>query len=345
MAMLVGFVLRLIFILGSHGLMNHDLSAWLEVGNLTLTGTSIFPEPAPTKAPYFPLLIYMMSGSVWLQQFGIDAVDIMKTVVAAFDTGIIYLIYRITKNQKAALLYALNPISILIIGIHGQIDAIPLSMLLLALYLQKYTIISLWVSSLAIAMKTWPFIFLIPLYKQLKNRKLLLILTVIPIAMTLLYSVIFSVSILDILKPVMQHRGLYGVYGVSLVLKSMTNSHIIELLVSKLFPLVLIGYMLRSQKTDIYTQILYGMFFFFTFTPTFGIQWLIWLMPFLIITRHSHRFWYMLTGTVYLMGAYLQWSYPGFGVESYEAFLVIMGFVMWTVIVFIWGYGRTHNRF
>lgn len=134
--------LRLLTIFVSRNIDNYDLQSYLQVGELTLNKTNIYPDIANLRHPYFPAFLYIEAFAYWLgnleglRRLGI--ITIIKIIISLFDLVNVYLVYLLSeKNLKKAFFYATNPIPILIFAFHGQFDSIPLFFLLLSLYLIK----------------------------------------------------------------------------------------------------------------------------------------------------------------------------------------------------------------
>src|SRR3989339_868355 len=152
---ILGLVIRVGVIFLSLNFTNFDLNSYLKVGQLTLQGMNIYPETARVHHPYFPFFLYIEAFAIYLKQLYIHPILFIKTLIIAFDTGIIYLVYLLSnRNLKSTFAYAINPIAILICGFHGQFDSIPLFFLLLAIYLaKKQELISILLLSMAIMFK------------------------------------------------------------------------------------------------------------------------------------------------------------------------------------------------
>lgn len=92
--------------------------------------------------PYPPPWAGVEAAALWLAREGVGtfAVNVKLPVVAA-DLGVVALLARAAAgglaSPLAAWLYALHPVSLLIGGAHGQFDAIPAGLLLLAVLLAE----------------------------------------------------------------------------------------------------------------------------------------------------------------------------------------------------------------
>lgn len=90
------------------------------------------PYTAPRLYPYPPLWVWAEAGSEWVsRRTGWSFAFLVKLPILAADLAIVALLARF---GRAAWLYALHPVSVLVTGFHGQFDAVMLFFLLLALF-------------------------------------------------------------------------------------------------------------------------------------------------------------------------------------------------------------------
>ena len=174
--LIIALIIRLTVLIIFKNVDNYDLQSYQLVGKTTAQGLNIYPKVANLHHPYFPVFLYL-EALTWRIPF------MIKTINLFFDLGIVYLVYLLSKkNLTKTLAYALNPVTPLIFLLHGQFDAIPIFFLLLSLYLVNLRVTRherLWTPlgclsfSLAVMFKTWPLLFAVAIYKQLKNKKLI----------------------------------------------------------------------------------------------------------------------------------------------------------------------------
>ena len=124
-----------------------------------------------------------------------------------------------------ALLYALNPIPVLVSAYHGQFDAIPVLLLLLAWYsfhFGRRIVRSAVLLGFAILNKTWPIVFLpigfirLPNYRQRFGYALLTL--SIPVLFTTAYILWFNADPTPILRRTLTHAGVPGYWGLSTII-------------------------------------------------------------------------------------------------------------------------------
>jgi len=307
---IIALVVRLLCLYLFRNVTNYDLQSYLQVGDLTLRGINIYPTIANLHHPYLPFFLYVEALAVYFSQSKIIVVAIIKFINIIFDLGILYLVYLLSKkNLKTSLVYAINPITILITTLHGQFDVIPVFFILLSIYLIKIkkdfrVILSF---SIAILLKTWPLIFLIPIVRNIKNIKTLFLLGLFPIVFTLIYCFFYKTNPIEIGKTLISYQGLYGIWGPLILFGKQ------RILFQKLLTIIfLIGFFIYSYanlEKDIVRNILKLLFFFYIFTTNFSIQYFVWIIPFLIIIKPRNYAFLITLMTFYLISFYYVWLF------------------------------------
>ncbi len=132
---LLALALRLALVLATDRVAG-DVERYQRVGAHLL---DVSPNPYATKRlyPYPPPWAIVEAGSEWLARRGVGsfAVNVKLPVLAAdlLMVGVLFAAARAGRaSPLAPWLYALHPVSLLVGSAHGQFDAIPLVLLLLA---------------------------------------------------------------------------------------------------------------------------------------------------------------------------------------------------------------------
>jgi hypothetical protein len=334
---IIGIVIRVFIIILSQGVSNFDLESYHIIGQAFLGHGEIFPSPANVFYPYFPLFIYLEAFSIWISSFNIPYVIVIKLICLIFEVGIIYLLYLLNpKNTNTSLLYAVNPISVLISSFQGQFDALPIFFLLLAYYfLQKDKEIPAFsIASVAIALKTWPILFILPLISHAKQKRYAVFLITTPILSALLYHFLFHESFRDIIKTVYTYRGITGNYGIGYLLSHSPASSLLKqqgTLISNLL-LLLLGLWIYLKKSALpLKDCLYLLLIFFVITLGFGIQWLAWIVPFLLLYKVRYTILFFLVSTIYIVSTYSIW------IQKYLFSQELDALFLTTLMLMVWG--------
>lgn len=280
---------------------SEDLVSVVESGAISLGKNSIYPTL------YFPFMPYLGILALKSKTF-IDPLIFLKALFSFFDVLVVYLIFLISGNKSITLLYALNPVTILNAGIHGQFDTIPLFFLLLGIYLfqKKKEFSSVLSLSFAIFTKTWPFLFVPPLFRKSKKKFYYVFLCLFPLISVIIYLKTHNISFVKILTPIKDYRGLFGFWGISEIVNLLfprLDGSIIQIF-RRVFLIVFLIYSLIFSYKKILEGSIKQILFFFVFTVTFGVQWLTWLTPFIFFSKSKYIKIYIVISTFYLISAY-----------------------------------------
>jgi len=339
-------IIRIITIILSKDLLNFDLSSYKKVGQLIIQKNNIYPQTAKIHYPYLPFYLYLEGLAAYLQKYNINDIFFLKFINLLFDLGIIYLIYLLDKkNQKTALLYALNPISIFIFFFHGQFDVIPLFFILLTLYLikKKKEFLAIISYSFAILIKTWPILFVIPLVKRVKNKINLLFLFFFPLISVLIYSLIFKANIVEVIKIPLTYRSLFNFWGFGKLINLLffPNKPQPPIFLQKSFLILfLFGFFLYSTKIkyqNLLPSFLNLFIFFYVFTFGFSIQYLSWFIPFLFLIKPRYFLYLYSITLLNVLTNYLHWIIDFPLIFFINSFL---NFTNWLTFIFFLIYWR-----
>ncbi|MBI5127728.1 hypothetical protein HZA76_04715 [Candidatus Roizmanbacteria bacterium] len=336
---ILSIVLRLLGIYLFRNVDNYDVQSYIQVGTLTLKHINVYPKVANLHHPYFPVFLYIEAFAFWLGRLGglgrLGIIIILKVIINLFDFGNLYLVYLLSnRNLKSALLYVINPVSFLIFTLHGQFDAIPLFLLLLAVYLikTKKTVASILVFSMSVAIKTWPLLFITGFYKRIKNKKLILLTSVFPLMFIVIYSILFKSSIFSILKTILNYQGLWGIWGLSSVLEFFFNfGRFQQKIITGVFLISFFVFYYFFKKISHIKEILFFLLFFLIFTTNFSIQYFSWLMPFLVIVKPKNYWLVTMAITEYLVLSYLSWRFTSIN----QSILIVSGLILWLYLASI----------
>jgi len=340
--LLIAIGVRLMFTFFFVNASSEDLRFFLVDGRHILNKNMSYPFL------YFPFYPYLAAASVLVKSF-LNPFLFLKLIFGVFDIGVTYMVYLLSKkNSNSMLLYAINPVSLIISNIHGQFDAIPLFFLLWAAYLsiKKKNILSVIALSAGVWIKTWPFLFSLPFLKRLKDKREFFLIGIFPLLFTLTHVVFFRINIIDILTPIKNYRGVYGFWGIGAMISFLPIlSLFLMKIVRRVFLLSFLIFSIFIKRKNIIDEILILLLFFFSFTVTFGSQWLIWLLPFIIIKKPKYWLWFIISSTVYLMVNFMLDVYQNLYMhkELYQFYSTVLGFFCWIFVFRI--YRSTVKRF
>ena len=307
---IIALVIRLICLYLFRNVTNYDLQSYLQVGELTLKGVNIYPDVANLHHPYLPFFLYVEALAVYFGQSKIIVITLIKVINIIFDLGILQLIYLLSKkNLKTCFLYAINPVTILITTLHGQFDVIPVFFILLTIYLlnKKQELLSVLSFSFAVFTKTWPILFLIPIVRRIKSKKLIFLIIFFPALFIFIYIWLFKSSLFNISKTLIYYQGLWGIWGpLSLLGKTII---LWQKLSTLIFLICFFSYSILKRNKNLIEEFLDLLFFFFVFTTNFSIQYFVWIVPFLYLIKPKKYLWLIVLISLYLFSFYCLWLF------------------------------------
>lgn len=327
------FVLYFIVSYVSSSFPNFDSKSYNVIGVLTLNGKSIYPDPAISRHPYLPLFLYFEALTQVASSFlKIPQILIIKMILTIFHLLSVYAIYILSrKNLTTVFFYTINPISFLITTFHGQFDIIPLTCILFAIIAlqNKQFVKTILLLSLAVTIKTWPILFILPFFKRIP-RKYWFLIIILPSFFCLLYSYFFHTSLFSIARVLFVYQGVPSIWGLGKALSLISTSKLVLILYKMIFVIGVLIYSYRQKKTLIMEELLGVFFIFFIFTPGFGLQWFLWLIPFLFLTKKPFAHLLMTAITLCLLIAYSSW--PPLAIVSPQGVNTILFFV-WPLFI------------
>lgn len=201
----------------------------------------------------------------------------LKIPYLILDLALGYLLFKLFSTRPFYKVWLLSPLTIYLIYILGNFDIMPAFFTLLSLYLisKNRILLSGLVFGIAVSLKLYPLIFLPPILISLipkyKNIYLFSIFLVLPLVITIAP---FAPS------PYFWQSFL----GSGLTQKLLE----LKLFTIPVFPVLYILILMVGRRLSVYSQIsLVGLLFFST--VKFHPQWLVWFLPFFIVSLTTTR--------------------------------------------------------
>ena len=287
------------------------------------------------RYPYLPFHMYLMAGASWLAThtplpfvFWVKVPPIMADMALTVTVGVVAgrLGYGRTTALRAALLFALNPISVMVTGYHGQFDAEPVALTLVAwavlVYCRRPWSIPVagLLLGLAIADKTWPVLLAPILYWRLDSshrRAMFVLFTGVPVLLSLVvYEIIVPGGAIHAIQVSAGYQGVPGVWGISQVVALVAGPDGKEaalLQLQVLGPLIMaaafgFAYVAAARLSRDIDRMALVIATLYAVAAGWGTHWLSWLAPLALL---SGRRW----ASVYLSAAAVWCAvvYAGFG--------------------------------
>lgn len=323
----------------SRPITNYDTQSYNVIGVLTLNRISIYPDPAISRHPYLPFFLFLETGALLLARLiHVPQIIILKSIFTLFHLFSVFVVFHLAKkNVKTALLYAVNPISLFIIAFHGQFDIIPLTLILYSIFLlpqKKYALIMILFGT-AFTAKTWPVLFIVPFLKRIP-KKFWILFFVPPVIFLLLYTALFpSTSLTSIARVLAVYQGVGGIWGFGKALSFVGADKLMFIIYKTLFVVGLLFYSILQKRTQVLEDIVDLLLIFFTFTPGFGIQWFLWLIPFIFLSRKPMFSSFFLPILIALTLAYISWVAPHIINEDVVSAVLLLTSVFFPLYIII----------
>ena len=228
------------------------------------------------------------------------------------DIGTIFFVSRLLPNlsRGALLLLALNPISILISGFHGNIDPVMLFWLVAAIYSVKKE--NFWLAGIAFGMavnfKVAPLLLFPCFLLNVRKRTAFSVGAMITV---LLLSFPYVLDVRTVVEHVLGYRGLSINWGIAHyanlaslpvhILASPMRAFIVVLG-------ILMPFYLRRRNSPLFVACATILFTFYFLTPTLALQYLAWGVPFVAALSVRWMSGYYFLGGSLIALQYHRWS-------------------------------------
>lgn len=340
----------------------YDIESFRLVTNALQSGNEVYTSVLG-RHPYLPFQMYLMGAMAWLSEWtGLPYVAAIKLPAVAADVALTWLIYRSLSKMGRhpsttatfALLYALNPVSVLVTAYHGQFEAITLLLMVISWSFWRFgrranaSAIAL---GFAILNKTWPVIMLPVMWLRLRDTRSRLFYTLlavgIPVAGVALYLLVFSADPQPMLRRALTHRGVPGYWGIGSILAPLGETSpaaqtLFENLNAVRNVLLVTGIGLAlwwTRRQEALDALLTVILTVLAVTVGLGIQWLVWPIPFALIALEERWVrWYSIAGAftlaVHLYGLHMYpWLSEWLAPAPHEWLVRLSALPVWIITV------------
>ena len=369
----LAFLIRLPFFVFPH--LSYDLESYYLVAKIVRQGKIVYQETS--RYNYLPLWFWIIHFLDLISlKFKISLALLIKTFLFLIDLTLALILYIFEKQKQKthfpsiSIIYLFNPLTILISSYYAQFDNLMLLTFLTAcyfLFIKNYQ--QPWaglLTGLSISIKPIPLIFL-PLFWQLRSQfknKLTLILSIIAIPLSLLLPYLIQ-SPIGIWQHLILYSGIPHWWGYSLIISSLQylfpaasllaqinlisqkfNSFVVILGVGLIYYFLVY---LPSAKSKLSLEKSFSILTiiclsFYSLTGGFGLQWLLWVIPFALITRDHFVFPYLALASLHLIIAFIHemvfFKYFNWGNSvSWNIALRGSSLILWLFILY-WLYNK-----
>jgi hypothetical protein len=291
----------------------YDIESYQIVGDLMEQGKDVYTSPETEKRhPYLPFQMYWLASARAIAKT--EQISFAKTVKIEpilADVGIALILFasllRSSRTSPAAnlklaflggMLYALNPIPIFVSAYHGQFDAVPALFILCSFFWLSSApwLSGIWLG-LGILSKSWPVLALPSLLTGVvgwrKRVSFLVLAGIIPLAGVFFYASIFKTDPASIISRAVGYNWGIGIWGYTIFIKLLSyfqpsTMGLFNWFVTFARFITLAGlglaWWFRARKESPQGGFLTILIAFFAITHAFSIQYLMWIVPFAILS-------------------------------------------------------------
>jgi len=342
----VRLIAALVFRLPESAIINFDKDSLEIVGQLVRDRVDVYSQP--DRYPYFPLFAYWFGATSWFSSVtGIPFEPLPKLAGIAADAGIAVLLLRwwgnaSTRGLRLGLFYALNPLTIIVAAVHGQIDSGAVFFLLAAAYTVRNDvtprsgIVAGALLGLAVVSKTWPIAFLPLFVLRLPSWRARIEVTALTLGVVglalLAYSAIFWVAPQRAIEVIRDYEGVRGRWGVFVALHHLGNAgipgairiHDLAVDWNRYLLVAALGVgVAAAWRAEIARGIAVALLTTMVVFYGWGYHWVMWPVPFLLIgfpLRVSAAYYWVATATLvaefFFNGGITSWAFDLFAVDS-----------------------------
>lgn len=297
-----------------------DVSGWWTWGRLLASGANPYLSKFPLVWPPFWLPFAWISY-VTSEATGLPFHFIVKLFPIAADIALTLFLYAMAEEYgcspwKTALMYALNPIAIYSVAVHGQFDVIPTLCLTIAVVRMRHeprpVRAGFWLG-VAAAFKTWPLFVLPALLAPMRSMWSRVVVAIAAIG-------VFVAALLlpwpffgrETVTGVLHYRGALSWWGLSSIayLRGAAAS-------SSLFSIIffasmgVISMLLIATRTPAVHSALLLLLTFYVTAPGFGLQYLVWIVPIALLADQRRAVIYSLLAGLLIAFEVLVRPYTG----------------------------------
>jgi|SRR5215213_3116966 len=333
----------------------NDVVTWRSFAdNAMLCGACAYQFPGPTGDPFNhpPFIIHFLkligTSTTWFPFW-------LRLPAILADIGMVLLVARLIPRMSTRLmvLLALNPVSILVSGFHGNTDPLMIFFVVLTVYLLKMGQLN-WAAAafgMAINIKVVPLLLIPAILVYIwswKSARSAILFGCIAAVVVLALSMPYVLSDPQVIaKATLGYRGMYGQWGIGRILFAFPISragHGIAARLAQTLIIVLtlaLAVYLNRRKIDLVYQI--GLIFFALFFLSSGVavQYLSWPVPFILALGFWWSSAYYTSAGLYIFLNYNHWSqgqwyFAESHIKPYSTVTgYIAGLVCWAVCGFI----------
>jgi hypothetical protein len=302
-----------------------------------------------------PFIIHLLSWwGALAKSSGLPLRFWVRFTCAVADLASIFLLLAIVLSRRipvhaaSLMLIAASPVSLMISGFHGNVDPIMLAFLLLSLYLLEVD--SVWLAGAALGtavnIKIVPLLFAPAMFLSLPRRK--------GVTFVLGAAVMLAIGSVPFLfeDPLLIATNVFGyspqsgMWGLSSLILALWSKSAFRVFALVSRPVLLLSLGVLSlwmnswtRKPALFAQCGFLAFFVLAASPGFGVQYLVWLVPWTCLLRFREALAFHAAAGIFLFVYYSRGAggFPWYLANSakipvWNSSLILIGLVCWLVV-------------
>ena len=305
---------RLLMVGLSNGHTPRDVAEYFRTaGELVASGRDPLTQQGRNQWNFLPLMPYVFAAE---QRLGLSWELAGKLAPVLADVAITLLLARLALKADAGrvpLLYALCPIPILVTGLHGQVEPVSLALGLGGLLLARrhHPAGSGALLGLAVATKTWPVLLALGPLREIRPARwwrFLLAAAVVIVALLLSIPAFLHDSLQAALTVLANYRSFVGVWGWTGILDayhhigrgyagpSIDTIQHVGTAITAVAVVAAVACFWRAGAVALTAAVLLA---FLVVTAGFGVQYLLWPIPYVLLLRRRSGVVFAALASVY----------------------------------------------
>ena len=278
-----------------------------------------------------PFMVHALEALTWITaSTSLPFPFLLRLPGILADTGSLVLLWRLfggagasTSTHVALALFSVAPVSIMVSGFHGNTDSVMVFFLLLSVVLLEGRC-SVWLAGAALGMsmniKVWPVIFFPAIYAYIPDQRHRIACFSVAAGVFIVASLPYVIQDPALIADrVFRYGSLYGYWGLSRLAVWLRNdgptlsgaaATYLRLAVPILFGIiVLVSFKMDRlpTKPSLYRQCGVIAFMFMLLTPGFGVQYLAWLVPWVVGADPRLALIFYVPSGLFLFFVYRSW--------------------------------------
>jgi hypothetical protein len=325
-----------------------DITNIFEQGRGFVAGRDVLDAQATGGHPsFFPTGNYLLAAAclVVSQALHVPFAFVVKVPAILADLFIALLLRASPRGgERAAWWYLVNPVTFLLAVYHGQLHTVAVAVLVLSVCLAERGRPGPSGAALALAASVRQHFagLLVPLLRCTGSKWPIALASCAAVGVALNVRLLASAHLDRLLAPAL----LYGKWGYTLLL--LQGSRLLELLGLDTLKTVsaaltrwldtyaIVPYVVwtlvcwvwsvrQGASLNLWKATLVFLVGLYAVSPGFGVQWLVWALPFWLIVNLRGALWYSVLAGAFLVGSYWQWGLNAkYGVDSLTANLAVL---------------------